>query len=1079
MLATGEVEGASLQRLLDFKGLTVGRTSLTSEFVAGRWSFGLDGVGTLNGSDVRMSVTESEASGAPVLQATLRSAQGITARDVAGREVPGLDKVALDRVVVTEDRLVADLSFGAQKIGGELAAFHPSGADHAVLAVTLDKLPFGELVPGARGSALDGVSMDDLSLLIVPAKSAGLKPDDPAIPSHIAANLQKVLQGKTGFTLKEGFNALAELDLKRAKELNHLMSFVGYDASAGIPITGVMSRHLFDSKATKADRLKDMDLTVPMSNLNLAGLPGAFSMSNARFRITDKDTSGTPGLWIGVVSDTSVDLLGTNIAFTSDVGFRKGELSLEAKSDSELPAPFGISWLALKDLDIKLAYDKKAKTGDFLFTAVPTKPFGKTSPKITIDLHEVKGKLQAGVLKIQENVAFSDLPILKGIPHADQFDFTFLEISKSGVSGGSTLHGQEVDVVLFENASKWTFALSDNGGGKGFKLGRIMPPISHTPLADFHLNDAAVIFAQEDISKKVNELPDVAQAVFAEIYGGSAAQVNVKNGITLAANFSPDKSSGFATKGLKGIGIHDDILIEGTVENIFGGSGAPGVDITVDISQGPGGGKTASHTPKMLKFPGQVGFFIQYKADESDVGLDADVTLHLPPGSQALELVAKLELELNEKGFAADIFLDLAGKWDKPFGIPGVDLEDVALKFGIDMEGEAIFGFKGKAELANGAERIDIAAEMDFNLEAAGLPDGIAMKGSISELGIPAMIDIAERMAGGKQNLIPPGDIPLPEFKDVTFAFATPGVSDPQLGLVGAGFKLAGELYFMNRELGKVDIEAGKTGVKMDASIDPIDLKVLKLDKNQMNFELSFKAPPKLEIDSEIEFLGAKQTVLVKFDKGMVDLGFEEKIGGGIWDSTFTLGFGVDAAHHGVPDIFVEGEVKSDVFKWLRDKAPVKVHEFFQKLNKKFEKAKDGINKAEAVVRSWEKKIQACKEVVQREKAAADAAIRQAEAKVRSVEKDANYAKSKARYHDHHCHWYSAWHCGEAAYFWGRYGIEEAAYEVAEGVLHAAQEAADHLPSELMDPQLAELEGERAVAMTALELGSGLITATR
>ena len=1067
--------------LFAFKGLSVKTLELASVFEGKAWDFRFDGTADLNGAELDFNTEIQKAGGKVTYVATLTAPKGITAKDVAGRDVPGFDKVALDKVTVTGDRLVAELEFGAKKIPGEIAAFHPAGADKAVMAVTLDKLAFGDLLPGAAGSALDGVSVDELTMVIVPAKNAGLKPDDPAVPDHIAINLGKILADvakrqtkKTDFALKEGINMLAALDLSGAKEMNHLMSFIGYDASAGIPIIGVVSRHLFDNKGKMADRIRDTDLAVPMPNLSLADLPGAFSLSNSELKITDKGPNGTTGLWVGLISDMSADLMGHKIAFTSDVGFKKGDIALEAKSDSHLPAPFGISWLALKDLDVTLAYNKRTKTSELLFKAVPTEPFGEKTPQITIELKEVKGKLTAGVLKIQETVAFSDLPILKGVPHADQFDFTFLEISKTGVSGGSLLHGEKVDVVLFEHNKKWTFALSDNGGGSGFKFGRIMPPIRHTSLANFHLNDAAVIFSQSDITGKVSDLPEVAHQVFADIYGNANATVNVKNGITLAANFSPGKSSGFAANGLKGIGVHDDILIEGTIENIFSGSGAPGVDIMVDIEQGPGGKKGASHSPKMIKFPGQVGFFIQYKADELDVGLAADVVLAVPK-NQKLDLVTKMELELNEKGFAVDIFLDLKGKWDKPFGIPGVDLEEVAIKFGIDMEGEATFGFRGKAELADGAERIDIAAEMDFELEAAGLPDGIALKGNVSELGIPAMIDIAERMAGGKKNLIPPGDIPLPEFKDVTFAFATPGVSDPQLGLVGSGFKLAGNVYFLNKELGKADIEAGITGIKMDASIDPIDLKVLELDKNQMKFDLSFEALPKLEIDSEIEFLGAKQTVLVKFDKGMVDIEFDEKIGGGIWESSFNLGYGVDAAYGGAPDIFVEGEVKSDFFAWLRDKAPEKVHHFFEILNKDFEEAKAGINKAEAVVRSWDKKIQARKEVVQREKANADAALHRAEAKVESVARDANYAKGKARYHDHHCHWYSAWHCAEAGYYWARYGVERVAYDVAEGVLHAAQETVDHMPSELMDPQLTALEGERDIAMTALEIAKAAI----
>ena len=108
-------------------------------------------------------------------------------KDVAGRDVPGFDKVALTQVVVTNDSLVADLKFGAKGIPGEIAAFHPTGADKAVLAVTLDKLPFGDLVPGSVGSTLDGVSVDGLTLVVVPTGS--LKPDDPAVPKHIADNL--------------------------------------------------------------------------------------------------------------------------------------------------------------------------------------------------------------------------------------------------------------------------------------------------------------------------------------------------------------------------------------------------------------------------------------------------------------------------------------------------------------------------------------------------------------------------------------------------------------------------------------------------------------------------------------------------------------------------------------------------------------------------------------------------------------------------------------------------------------------------------------------------------------------------
>ena len=246
------------------------------------------------------------------------------------------------------------------------------------------------------------------------------------------------------------------------------------------------------------------------------------------------------------------------------------------------------------------------------FTSIPAKPFGKTSPEIEIDLVETGGKLSAGLLKVTDTVPFSDLPILKKVKHADQFDFTFMEISTSGISGGSLLHGQKVDAVVFEQAAKWTFAVSDNGGGKGFKFDRLMPVLKKTPLKDFHLNDAALIFSEATIIGKVTDLPDVARTVFTDIYGSPTAAINVANGITVAANFSPGSSGGFVGKGMKGIGVHDDILIEGGVTNIFG-NGSPGVDVLVDIEQGPGGKKGRHTRLRWQNFRAKLGFSFSIK----------------------------------------------------------------------------------------------------------------------------------------------------------------------------------------------------------------------------------------------------------------------------------------------------------------------------------------------------------------------------------------------------------------------------------------------------------------------------------
>ena len=62
----------------------------------------------------------------------------------------------------------------------------------------------------------------------------------------------------------------------------------------------------------------------------------------------------------------------------------------------------------------------------------------------------------------------------------------------------------------------------------------------------------------------------------------------------------------------------NDILIEGSLNNIFGGKGMPSIKILVQTEQGPSSGK-ASHSPKMLNFPGSVGFFIELEEESFEV----------------------------------------------------------------------------------------------------------------------------------------------------------------------------------------------------------------------------------------------------------------------------------------------------------------------------------------------------------------------------------------------------------------------------------------------------------------------------
>ena len=69
VLATGKVDGASLGKLVKFKGLDLGTISLASAYEGGKWSFQLNGDATLNGTEVQLSVEEAKTPGPKLGQA--------------------------------------------------------------------------------------------------------------------------------------------------------------------------------------------------------------------------------------------------------------------------------------------------------------------------------------------------------------------------------------------------------------------------------------------------------------------------------------------------------------------------------------------------------------------------------------------------------------------------------------------------------------------------------------------------------------------------------------------------------------------------------------------------------------------------------------------------------------------------------------------------------------------------------------------------------------------------------------------------------------------------------------------------
>ena len=1052
-----------------FEGLRAKTLDLAAVYADQSWDLRLQGAADLNGVSADYSVEVKREGGQLSYVATLDGgASGISAQDVAGgAKVPGLADLKLAKITVTDSDLVADLSFAG--VSGEIAAFHPEGYQDAVLAMSLERLGFGDLVPLPNGAALDGVSLDKLTLMMVPTKGASFGLTDKSLPGKIRDEITAILSDASslqGFSFKGGVNLFAELDLQASPDMNDLMSFIGKGKTTKIPIFGVMSNNLFDKTAKPELRFAGMDLAIPMPNIALPDLPNAFAFKAPQFKIADVSPSGVAGLWTGISAGLNGDLLGQAIDFTSEIGFSDTAISLNAASEMQMPAPFGISWLGLKDLALKLDYDRKLKTGDFQFNGITADPFGKVNPKVAIKLSEVDGKLASAVLKIDETIAFTDIPILAKVPHADQFSFDFFEISTDGIAGGSTLHGLAVDVAVFMVDKGWVFAVADHGGKDGFKFSRVMPALKGSPLADFHLDDTALVFSQAALSGAVSKMPLLIQPMLTRVYGAPDALVKINEGITIAANFSPGSTGGNAAKGLGGIGISETILLEGSLQNIFGGGGVPSVGIFAQIQQGPGAGG-ASHVPQMVKFPKDVGFFINFIPDNFEVGLQNDVVLSLPKG-QSLDLISKLELGITEKGFDVAIMLDLVGEWRNPLGVPGIALEEVALKFGVDDIGNVIFGFAGQSAIAD--VEIDLAAEADFLVEASGLPDGIAIKGELESLDFAKLVKLAEAMADAGKSINIPSTIPLPEIKDLEFAFATPGTTDPDLGLTNPGVLVKGDIYLAGQELGSTVTSVGATGLYMKDKIADIKLDGLQLKDNSMTLDIGYTKPPEFKIDTNFDLFGVSQKAEVTFEEGIFEIDLKQKLVG-LYDSDLLLAFGFDGHHGGAPSIFVEGQINEGLDSWVERQLPDKIRQFFSILDQGYKEAVARINKAEDRVRGLDRQIESRKEQIQREKARADRALESAQQKVNSLRGNMSNDCRNASNNWHNCRRlrHITGSCRNAISDGWRCNVQDkAAVTIADAVLEAAKQVEDHLPTDL-DPELVGLRASRETAMGALE----------
>jgi|GEM_PF-1645042 len=1054
--------------------------------------------GRLNGKGVKFVRTRGDK---PVVTVT---ADALTLGDVfaplAG--LPGVNAVGIEKIELDGKSVEAEAKLNGVTV--DVVAHARAGSDGAYTAIFFDRLGAATFVPAAQGNVVNDIALEKALFVIQPAGS----PAKTVAAADLPGDLPKLVgwSGKDSMTLSEGVNMSAWLNVSASGGLAKAFGTAGLPANVRPLLRGTLPPGAFKglsagkaasalSDADKQSMLAGLELEVDLPLPSLPAIAGlvtvkspvtlriggdARSKSSLWARVPEPIAASRPAGDLDVSVQFGLDIKGSGInekidaLINLDKGSRAG-YSLLALYEGAWKEPFGIKGFTLDNggFEFSLEGDKGAqKDAEFAFFA--TADIASKKVSVTADLKRADGKLSLNYFELDGKFGLGDFPGGKNIPGADKFELDMVKLSPQGIEAATMIAGKKVKAYLFDAGAagtpNWIFAIDQ----KNFNITELMPPAKDIkPLAAMTLPEAALIISEKGlIAPSRAGLGVIAKDMFDDIFGKTDVPLNLPSGIALLAAFD-QKAMGDLGKGLSRLGVHEDAIIMGAVTGVFQGN--PGVMLALAMQQQ---GKAHGLPGKVMSYKDgvQPSFFIQWAGEDFDAGLK--IPMFVKAGKDTLVLAASLELQFNLEGVGIKVLGEMDGTWHQPFGIKGFALANVKMDAAIDDVGEVQFGLAGDQQYGHCGDPkspdcvdVNLAMSVKILLEDA-LPDGVAFAGSVNKLSVPALMDITEHLMG-----LPPGKLgalPFPFFQinDALLAFATPGASDPQLGLVSDGFAYGGDFFFMGRELGKVQGTGGPQGTTLKGKIDDIDLDVLQFRNNAVDIALNLD--PHYIIDSDIQLLGGKQHVKLDIEPPYMEFDLTEKLGVfGDADMTVKLdGFDLKTgAFDKAADISVIGAFKSTLVPWLKGEIKNGIEDLRASAKAKFEADTKALRDAEKKVDEINAKIKKLKEEDQKAKDRAEEALSSAERRVNSLQSTYDHEEHEA----HHCgsrwtHWACApgWRIAAAATWTVR--------EVAVGALEAAKKAVSAASN--LDPRIAGLIAERDIEHAGLAVAEAVVKVT-
>lgn len=877
-----------------------------------------------------------------------------------------------------------------------VVTYKPKGKDKQVTVMVYDTFRFGDHISDpVEKEVFRHFEFRNAAFFAIPEGAGVWTANAKDLPAPLVKALGGAESGVFPLELRTGAYFVAKAQLTPGSIHETLFKSMGVKKTSHI-IKGLLTDDFLDITDIILGRIKAFwkNLLAKISiDFRLPDLKPDFYMpfkfTNSSFDISrEKDivTGQSTGVILASLQSDIQANLGDGLKQTYPAVRISGKLdtgiSFRTYDLFDWPKLPNMPWVSIYDVSLNANVIRKVPLGDPTLVMKMTAK-GRVNQRKDIPIEgivEVQGKNISGPDWLFRPFSFDlgkipglkDIPGLKGVRLEDPI------VSPTAIGGKLSvdkLNIKRADVLFFQTKKPkgWNFAtLRDN-----LSAASLIKELKGTVIEKARIRKAALIVSKPGFTGKVSDLPKKVRAFLEGPLPQDNLDLLLASGINIAGVMYP-KELGEVGKALLKLGTPDEVVMLGGISGVFDSKPRtvrlagtmpkltmPDIGI-IDLPQ-------PKNAPRL---------FIEYLNNQPALGVEVIETLSVRDGKRTIPFDSKLALIISPTGAAS---VSMSGKstgdWANPYGIKGLTLKtgtELAVAGGIvgpqvSFTGRTVIGSK---DLTIGGTLAAAGAAFRGSIDSLGLADVAALAGQIAK-------------AGGKK--LNTDGLPVAEFRKVDIAFASPGVSVPDLQISGGGTRLKGDLHFLSpkKALARADVNLDVTGMAFKTDLADIALGPLVLKNNRLDTAAKTSAPPHFTIQSETRFLGILTAVKLAARTDEVDIQSTQKFGTLFEYGFRAIGRGIDwgAPDFSKVDLWLDSSLKSDPAKWFNENAASVVRKAFDSLKPGLNQAAKDLEKAQKEVDRLNGEINKQRAIVSKEKEPGINRLRAAETEVVKLDK--------------------------------------------------------------------------------------------